>query len=74
MQIITIKQSLIPFRENLCIIGSFSPFFKRGELTLSTRIIWLGIWQHNPHLCPHGRDQLEVFLIENEMHSPRARL
>lgn len=30
MQIITIKQSLIPFRENLRIIGSFFSFFLKG--------------------------------------------
>ena len=34
----------------------------------------MGIWQHKPHLFPHERDQLEVFLIEDEMHSPWARL
>lgn len=29
---------------------------------------------YNPHLFPQGRDQLEVFLVENEMHSPGARV
>lgn len=27
-----------------------------------------------PTFIPHGRDQLEVFLVENEMHSPGARV
>lgn len=29
---------------------------------------------YNPHLFPHERNQLEVFLVENEMHSPGARV
>lgn len=68
---ITIKNLWHSFQGKSSHHSSFF-FFKGRNLYYPLTLLGYSVVQ--PTFIPHGRDQLEVFLVENEMHSPGARV